>query len=35
MMNMIETTRSFQMEIQLMRMVMAEGQGPSSPLTLS
>ena len=35
MMNMIENTRSFQMQTEMMRMVFATAQGQSSPLTLS
>jgi len=35
MMNMIETSRTFQMQTEMMRMVFATGQGQSSPLTLS
>jgi flagellar basal-body rod protein FlgF len=35
MMSMIENTRMFQMQTELMRMVMTAGQGQSSPLTLS
>jgi flagellar basal-body rod protein FlgF len=35
MMNMIETSRNFQMETEMMKMVLAAGQGQSSPLTLS
>jgi len=35
MMNMIENTRTFQMQTEMMRLVFASGQGQSSPLTLS
>ncbi|MBV8590302.1 MAG: flagellar basal body rod protein FlgF [Acetobacteraceae bacterium] len=35
MMNMIENTRMFQMQTELIRMALAAGQGQSSPLTLS
>ena len=35
MMNMIENTRMFQMQTELVRMALAAGQGQSSPLTLS
>jgi len=35
MMNMIENTRIFQMETEMIRMAFASGQGQSSPLTLS
>ncbi|MBV8118476.1 MAG: flagellar basal body rod protein FlgF [Alphaproteobacteria bacterium] len=35
MMNMIETSRSFQMQTEMMRMVFATAQGQSSPLSLS
>ncbi len=35
MMNMIETSRSFQMQTEMMRMVFSTAQGQSSPLTLS
>jgi flagellar basal-body rod protein FlgF len=35
MMNMIETSRNFQMETEMMRMVFGTAQGQSSPLTLS
>ena len=35
MMNMIETSRTFQMQTEMMRMVFATAQGQSSPLTLS
>ena len=35
MMNMIETSRAFQMQTEMMRMVFAAGQGQSSPLSLS
>jgi flagellar basal-body rod protein FlgF len=35
MMNMIETSRTFQMQTEMMRMLLAAGQGASSPLTLS
>jgi flagellar basal-body rod protein FlgF len=35
MMNMIENTRMFQMQTELMRMALAAAQGQSSPLTLS
>jgi flagellar basal-body rod protein FlgF len=35
MMNMIETSRNFQMETEMMRMVFATAQGQSSPLSLS
>jgi flagellar basal-body rod protein FlgF len=35
MMNMIETTRTFQMQTEMMKMVLAAAQGPSSPLNLS
>lgn len=35
MMNMIETSRTFQMQTEMMRMIFATAQGQSSPLTLS
>ncbi len=35
MMNMIENSRTFQMQTEMMRMVFATAQGQSSPLTLS
>jgi flagellar basal body rod protein FlgF len=35
MMNMIENTRTFQMQTEMMRMALAAGQGQGSPLTLS
>lgn len=35
MMNMIENSRTFQMQTELLRMALASGQGQSSPLTLS
>jgi flagellar basal-body rod protein FlgF len=35
MMNMIENTRMFQMQTELLRLALAAGQGQSSPLTLS
>jgi flagellar basal body rod protein FlgF len=34
-MNMIETSRTFQMQTEMMRMVFAAAQGQSSPLSLS
>ena len=35
MMTMIENTRMFQMQTELVHMVINQGQGQSSPLTLS
>jgi hypothetical protein len=35
MMNMIETTRAFQMQSELLHSVLNSGQGQSSPLTLT